>query len=444
MSEITSLSPIEAAYIAHNSYFTLKDWISDKPSAGMETRATVKRMVLGNGVTSKTNTGGMNINTSLASTGLKSGELRRVFAGTTASVTTGFGYLLTFNRGGLKHVVVATRGTRIEHSPADGLADLHAAITTFGGYGQVHAGFYNAFASIMPNLARDERRIMDADVVHCVGHSLGGAIATLIAAHYAGNRGQGVKLYTFGSPRVGANATPMAFETLIGKENIYRVAHDLDPVTLVGPYPYSHVNGLPHDPNNMTLRSPTAKLISVANHDMMEYVSSLSDGGSRIDMAWDDVRALSSIVSHDNAILARWLLRSMDDPGPVMQRAVEGLSVLLKSFAYFLQMQQVTSAIISGMTAIDMFASALSRGIDRYAAHNPELMAGLTVAAKWARIVVTGVAQFTAAVIKAIMTRMINTLRPLIAQASAVRGAGDPLPLVLLGASAIAGTVLGA
>jgi len=130
-----------------------------------------------------------------------------VFSGQTANVTTGFGYVLSFNRGGQKQVIVATRGTRVAHSLADGLADLHASVTSFGGYGQVHAGFKNAFASIIPNLAAQQRLIMDADVVHCIAHSLGGAIATLMAAHLSGQLGQGVKLYTFGSPRVGAHVT---------------------------------------------------------------------------------------------------------------------------------------------------------------------------------------------------------------------------------------------
>jgi hypothetical protein len=38
-----------------------------------------------------------------------------VFAGTTGlGVNTGFGYILKFTRGGSKHVIIATRGTRAE------------------------------------------------------------------------------------------------------------------------------------------------------------------------------------------------------------------------------------------------------------------------------------------------------------------------------------------
>lgn len=439
-SDFNALSPIEAAFIAHNSYFTLKDWVTGTPVAGKESTSTVRRMALGDGATSKT-LSHRDTNTSLASTGLSKANLKSVFSGQTANVTTGFGYVLSFNRGGQKQVIVATRGTRVEHSLADGLADLHASVTSFGGYGQVHAGFKNAFASIIPNLAAQQRLIMDADVVHCIGHSLGGAIATLMAAHLSGQRGHGVKLYTFGSPRVGAHVTPQTFETLIGKENIFRVAHDLDPVSMVGPYPYSHVNGRADDRNNMMLRSPTAKLLSVANHDMMEYVRSVSSRGTT-GLSWDDVRLASTAVSHDNAVLARWALRSVDNPSWVTTRALEGLSVLLKIFANFLQLQSVTSALISGMTAIDLFSAALAQGIDKYVATNPNLMAGLNLAAMWARVVVTGL-KYTATVIRAIMTRMMAVLKPIMQQALATVGGGVPIPLVLAGATALAGTVLG-
>ena len=439
-TQFDTLSPKEAAYIAHNVYFTLKDWITTKPAIGMESPSKVRQMVTGDGMGAAAMAGRANSSLRGTDIGKDGAKVNSVFTGTTAGVKTGFGYVLTFQRGGLKHAVVATRGTRMEHSPADGLADAHAAITSFSGFGQVHAGFHNAYRSIVPNLARDERRIMDADVVHCVGHSLGGAIATLLAVEY-GLRRPNVKLYTFGSPRVGAYATPAAFETVLGKENIYRVAHDLDPVTLVGPYPYAHVNGLPTDPNNMMLRSPTAKLISFANHDMFEYIESVAPASGEV-FSWDDIRVFSSAVSHDNAVLARWLLRSIDKPSWATQQAISGLSVLLKAFAGFLQ--KFTSAVIGGMTAIDVFSAALAAGIDRYAANNPEIIVGLRAAAQLARIVVTRTAQFTATVIRAILEHMLSVLRPLAQRAVSVVGRGGAMPLVIAGASALTGTHIGA
>jgi pimeloyl-ACP methyl ester carboxylesterase len=429
------LSPQEASYIAHNAYFTLKDWISGQPTIGMESRANVRKMVTGDGMGAVAMGGGDN--TSLRGTGLAGAKLDRVFAGSTNGVSTGFGYVLSFNRDGRRHVVVATRGTRAEHSKADLYTDLRASMATMAGVGPVHQGFRNTFDSVKIGLARDDRRVMDADVVHCVGHSLGGAVATLVAAHFRG-RGKAVKLYTFGSPRVGALGSSAAMEELLGKQNIYRVAHDLDPVTMVGPYPFSHVNGLPTDNNNMILLSPTGKLLSVANHDMREYVASVG----RNDMTWANVRLSSQAVDRDNAVLARWLLRSSDNPGWMTQGAAQGLSYLMKAFNHVLKTAGFVG--VMGLTAIDLFCVTLANNLTRQAEAHPELMGWLQQAAGWARLVITGVADITAKVVRGILVAMMSVLRPIATLAIVnAAGRGMPLPLMLGGATAVAGAVLG-
>ncbi|MEP6503201.1 MAG: lipase family protein [Betaproteobacteria bacterium] len=430
------LSPQEASYVAHNAYFTLKDWISGQPVIGMETRANVRRMVTGDGVGANTKSG--HTNTSLKSTDIGGAKLERVFSGTTAGVSTGFGYVLSFARGGSKHVIVATRGTRAEHSKADIFTDLRGSLTGFAGFGQVHHGFKNTFDSVKIGLARDEKRIMDADVVHCVGHSLGGAVATLVAAHYS-SQGKAVKLYTFGCPRVGALGAQFAMESSLGKENIFRVSHDLDPVTMVAPYPYGHLNGLPTDANNMLLVSPTGRLLSVANHDMNEYVRSVGDS----EMNWNAVRALSAGVDRDNAVLARWLLRSSDNPGWLTQTAAKGLSYLMKAFSHFLQ--AAGFAAIAGLTAMDLFSVMLASNMTKMAEMNPGLMECIRQAAGWARIVITGAAQITATVIRGILAAMMSVLRPLATQSLLLVNAagGAALPLMVAGASALAGSVIG-
>ncbi|HEY9028099.1 MAG TPA: lipase family protein [Burkholderiaceae bacterium] len=435
MSNHDTLTPLEASYIAHNCYFTLKDWMSGQPQAGMETRANVRKMVTGDGMGATAIAG--KTNTSLRSTDLKGAKLERVFAGSTAGLETGFGYLLGFNRGGVRQAVIATRGTRAEHSKADILTDLRGSMTSFGDYGPVHQGFRNTFDSVLPGLMRDERRIMDADVVHCVGHSLGGAVATLIAAHFSA-RGKAVKLYTFGSPRVGAFGTAGAMETSIGKDNIFRVSHDLDPVTMVGPFPFRHVNGAPEDSNNMMLRSPTGKLLSVANHDMFEYVSSV--GQRRLD--WQGVRLMSAVVDHDNAVLARWLLRSSDNPGWVTQKAAQGLSFILKAFSALLKAAGLVA--ITAFTAIDLFCAVLASNLSKMAELNAELMEGIRHASIWAGIVVKSSAQFTVSVIRGILEAMMRTLRPIAIQAVQTVGAsGVPLPLMIDGAAMLTGSLIG-
>src|SRR6185312_613145 len=146
-------------------------------------------------------------------------------------------------------------GTRPEMAgKPDLVTDARGTLTGFGDYGLVHKGFKTTFDSCMLEIARNEGAILDADVVHCVGHSLGGAVATLVAGHYAA-RGKLTKLYTFGSPRVGYRSTHEAFERRLGIENMFRVSHDLDPITMVGPFPFVHVNPRATDEKNYTCNS---------------------------------------------------------------------------------------------------------------------------------------------------------------------------------------------
>src|SRR5690625_5942183 len=76
--------------------------------------------------------------------------------------------------------------------------------------------------------------------VHCIGHSLGGAVATLAADCVARNRPNPVRLCTFGAPRVGGNFFARSCTNLVGEENIMRVFHTTDPVPMMPIFPYTH------------------------------------------------------------------------------------------------------------------------------------------------------------------------------------------------------------
>ena len=66
-----------------------------------------------------------------------------------------------------------------------------------------HVGFNKTFNSIKPTLETYFNKNTTGPV-HCVGHSLGGALATL-TANWLHNKqgGRPISLYTFGAPRVG-------------------------------------------------------------------------------------------------------------------------------------------------------------------------------------------------------------------------------------------------
>ena len=419
------LTPMQASYIATNAYFTLKDWINATPTRGQESTANVHNRVLGPGTVGKPDP--KNPNPTLQGTGLGQADLSKVFSGQTGlSTTSGFGYLLNLQQGQRRQVVIATRGTRPELGAPDLLTDLRGSMTAFGGYGPVHKGFKTTYDSILGSLAGGGAQSpMEADVIHCVGHSLGGAVATLVAAHFAA-QGKQVKLYTFGSPRVGAGGTFAAMHKRIGKENIYRVAHDLDPISLIAPFPYIHVNPSPSDDNNMTLPSPTGELFSTANHDMNRYIRSVGQE----DMDWDSARGLAARCDHDNTVLAKWLLHKDNDPGWVQYASARTLGLLFKLFSHALR--NVSTSLILSLTAVDLLAEMILSGLYRAAALADEVWTLLRHAATWAGIQMAKGADFTVTILRRVLEVMLAKLRAVAALSLATLSHHlKPLPLLI-------------
>ena len=140
-----------------------------------------------------------------------------------------------------RSLAVVFRGTETS-SWKDIATDLNAVPTPFPGGGLVHAGFYAAYTAVRPLLMA----IVDAhegwDV--CVsGHSLGGALATLMAVDLKVRDGvKDVYSYTFGSPRVGDAKFVSRFDT--GVRESLRFYNRRDGVAAIpNVYPYEHVSG---------------------------------------------------------------------------------------------------------------------------------------------------------------------------------------------------------
>jgi triacylglycerol lipase len=427
------LTPTEAAHIANNSYFALRNWINKAPVAGAESYSNLHNRVLGSGTRGTNQPAAGGANPTLQNTGLASGAITNIHSAATGFGTvSGFGYTLSFQEGSRKHAVLAMRGTREQlANGADLVTDARGSLTTFGGYGLVHKGFKRTFDSLGASLQRDRGLIDNADVVHCVGHSLGGAVATLLAAHYAA-KGKAVRLYTFGSPRVGALGTHKALENGILKDHIYRVAHDLDPISMVGPFPYVHVNGAAYEWNNMTIQSPFTAL-SIDNHDMANYMLSVS----KTKGTWDGLRLASLRVNHDNHALVNMLMHG-DNPSWLQVGSAHSLALLLKLFSHTLK--AVSTSLILKLTAIDFLAEILFKGLYLGKQFADKVMTLLGYAAKWAGIQVKSGAQWTATVISGILARMLSTLNMLARRAAEASTAGlVPIPLMLGSACVLTG-----
>ena len=97
---------------------------------------------------------------------------------------------------------VLFRGT---HYLADWLTNVNATVSRSACGELVHDGFNQSFLSMKSQLISFFNTIPKQNIkaVHCIGHSLGGALATICADWVAKSYGYKPYLYTYGSPRVG-------------------------------------------------------------------------------------------------------------------------------------------------------------------------------------------------------------------------------------------------
>jgi triacylglycerol lipase len=117
--------------------------------------------------------------------------------------------------------VIAIRGTETLNEWLD---DFKAVLVPNPyGVGKVHIGFLDVYNRIRPSLLTVLRPLITAPVV-IVGHSLGGALALLLAADLAPFS----TVYTFASPRVGDTVFAAEFDSR--SPNCVRIVNEGDVV----------------------------------------------------------------------------------------------------------------------------------------------------------------------------------------------------------------------
>ncbi|WP_339800836.1 lipase family protein [uncultured Marinobacter sp.] len=152
--------------------------------------------------------------------------------------TTGFALVGEGKNDYRGHHVIAVRGTKANH---DWLTNGNVGLSASTNGSSVHAGFNKTFESIRPLLERQlSPKVSRGPVlgIHCVGHSLGGALASLTADWVKQRYGKNVNLYTFGAPRVGLNG--YAGKSTFEVDNHFRCTHGADPVPYVPLWPFMH------------------------------------------------------------------------------------------------------------------------------------------------------------------------------------------------------------
>jgi hypothetical protein len=126
-------------------------------------------------------------------------------------------------------ILIAIRGTA--ELVADGLRDADALQVPFEeGEGQVHRGFYQAAQEAYDFAVKYLEKFYAGQKLLISGHSLGGAIALLLAEMLRRRtEGYSIQLYTYGAPRAGDTSFVKGAEPLVH----YRMVNHNDPVPSV-------------------------------------------------------------------------------------------------------------------------------------------------------------------------------------------------------------------
>jgi len=149
----------------------------------------------------------------------------------------GFGVIAAGTGARSNEVVIVTRGTV---TSADWYNNALANTTLSTTGKSVHSGFNKIFLSLQNELEL-KLKLMSPSSIHCVGHSLGGALANLVAEWVLANKlAEKENVYTFGSPRVGMRRFAEDLTNSAGVLNIHRVYHKTDIVPMVPVWPYVH------------------------------------------------------------------------------------------------------------------------------------------------------------------------------------------------------------
>lgn len=248
---------------------------------------------------------------------------------------------------------VAIKGTA---SLYDALTDLNTGVHSSHTGFPVHQGFYYALNSMLHDLKRFISGLKGVSVIHCIGHSLGGAVATLAADWIRANGATStVRLYTFGSPRVGLESFSQKCTSRLVSENIYRVCHTTDPVPMVPTWPFYHV---PNDNTGYIVEKPLA-IKPWEYHLMKHYIESAEKASD-----WKQMRIVHSVVQNDSAI-ERWL----KSDNVIVSMSARVLDWLNSAIVYVIKkLMKVTGiVIVTGaavtLTLLDRLAMLMSKGI---------------------------------------------------------------------------------
>lgn len=233
-------------------------------------------------------------------------------------VKTAFGFVLVGKKNFKGQVVVLFRGTQYL---ADWLSNANILYSRSCCGKKVHDGFNMAFKSMKEAIKCNLSEFGAGTVVHCVGHSLGGALASLAGEWLKHDMKFTTKVYTYGAPRIGFSDFASGYTSLIGKPNIYRVYHSSDIVPCIPVWPFVHA---PYKDNAYQIKKPN--IVPGAEwHSMDKYVQSVRK------KSWPQVYSLRDAEKTEQSV-KNWLKSNVKIPSPM-----ETLSWINDAISYVLK-----------------------------------------------------------------------------------------------------------
>ncbi|KKO45762.1 hypothetical protein WG68_08585 [Arsukibacterium ikkense] len=239
-------------------------------------------------------------------------------------------------------VALGIRGTNMTSS-RDWFSNANTGLAISDNQSAVHSGFHKVFKSMEPALEKQLAPLLNTNskgVVHCAGHSLGGALASIAAIWIKQRFGNHVALYTFGAPRVGLN--DFALKSSGSVDKIYRCLHGDDPVPLVPVWPFYHA---PLNGSSVLLTSATG--INPSAHSMLEspgYVVTSRGQWDDLQRRGDTIKAVRlyydrrfecSFSTHWQERLSHALITLLQDAGFLTAVTVQmGISGIMTFYDY--------------------------------------------------------------------------------------------------------------
>ncbi len=266
----------------------------------------------------------------------------------------GFGFVAIGEGSFSGDLLIATRGTQTQ---LDWLSNFNVAMQ-MGPCGlPVHAGFNEIWKGFAPEV-RAMLKGRNPARIHCVGHSLGGALASLSADLLSAGKVAEVVLYTFGCPRTGDGLFARSLTQRLGKQHIFRVYHPADPVPMIPLFPFWH---LPFGGDGLRIANTANALMSIDAHLMPpSYLPGVHD------QSWATL-GHGGAPANDGQQVKGWLERAADGKGGFVMGSAKLLSMIGRALAWLMAKAGklvkggVGVAQTAGATVLDQLAWMLGQ-----------------------------------------------------------------------------------